>query len=170
MFLATTSEFYTNTIKDVLSYEWKVEPEEAGIITGIDTIGFIQWDSLFNGTAIISVRAINECGSGNYSEGHEVIVYNTTGIDELDEYTIDVFPNPFSEIVNVSVYLKKQTSLSVIIYNSLGRKMGSLCDNTTKAIGLNNFSFDSSKLSGGIYYCVISTDNKKITKKLMLIK
>ena len=170
LFLTITSEFYTNPVEDVFSYEWNIEPDEAGLITGTDTTGFVEWDTLYNGIAIISVRAINECGYGNYSDGLEVNVFNTTDIDELDELATKIFPNPFSDKVNILINLEKQTSLSVIIYNSLGKKMVSLCANTTNLIGMHNFTFDGSQLDRGIYYCIISTDNKKITKKLILIK
>ncbi|MCD4772538.1 MAG: T9SS type A sorting domain-containing protein [Bacteroidales bacterium] len=170
LFLITTSEFYTNPVEDVLSYEWNIEPDEAGTITGSDTTGFVEWDTLFNGIAIISVRAINGCGSGNYSEGLEVNIFNTVNINEINEFATEVFPNPFSSQVNISVYLKKQSSLSITIYNSLGEKIESLCNNIINTFGLHKFTFDGSKLDRGIYFCVISTDDKKITKKLILIK
>ena len=170
LFLTTTSEYSTNLLEDILFYEWNLEPAEAGTINGTDTICIIEWDTLYYGTALISVRAINDCGAGNYSEGFEVNVYNTVDIIEIDKFATKVFPNPFSNQVKISVYLKKQTSLSVVVYNSLGKKIKTLSNNTINSIGLHNFIFDGSELDRGIYYCVISTNESKITKKLILIK
>jgi hypothetical protein len=60
---------YTVTeVKDTEIYEWKLEPVQAGQILTVANTSTIQWEKSFQGKAQISVRAVNSCNQGEYSE------------------------------------------------------------------------------------------------------
>ncbi len=56
------------------SYEWMLNPPAAGSITGISTTDAqINWTAGWSGTAYISVRGLNGCGSGQWSDSLTII-------------------------------------------------------------------------------------------------
>jgi hypothetical protein len=76
------SEYTTNSVANTTHYFWSVDPENAGNITGSDTIGTIEWDPSFSGLATINVCAINALGCSQLSEN----------------LTVDIFPTPTANI------------------------------------------------------------------------
>ncbi len=95
VYYITTSDYTTEPVEFADYYEWAVDPTEAGNIDGIGTIGTITWNQSFLGTATISVRAMNTCGDGEFSEGFEVVVDNFTSVEEYtEEQNLAIFPNP----------------------------------------------------------------------------
>jgi len=169
LLLTTTSEFFTNPVENVLSYEWNIEPEEAGTITGTDTTAFVEWDSLYNGIAIISVRAINDCGPGNYSEGLEVNVYNSVMINEnSNDLNIRIYPNPSTGKFTLNLNSYKTVKLNIKISNPIGSIIYKesniqINDNYTKTLDLSN-------LPAGIYYLIIEGNNINSINKILIQK
>lgn len=65
------------TIENVANanhYDWKLEPVAAGSITGTGISGTVTWNPGFDGTALVSVRAVNECFETPYSTPLEVTI------------------------------------------------------------------------------------------------
>jgi hypothetical protein len=50
------------------SYEWALDPFDAGMITLTDTLCTVNWNKDFNGTAYLCVKALNRCGEGEWSD------------------------------------------------------------------------------------------------------
>ena len=79
------SEYLTDPVIGATSYQWLLEPTNAGIITGIWTLGIVDWDPAFTGIAQVKVKAINTCGESNWSLARNITVealptaYNTSG-------------------------------------------------------------------------------------------
>ncbi|MFC2107677.1 C25 family cysteine peptidase, partial [Bacteroidota bacterium] len=71
---AIDTEFTCLRIPDATSYFWSVDPTNAGVFSGSDTIGTIAWDPTFSGTALIQVCAINGSGQGPMSVALQVNV------------------------------------------------------------------------------------------------
>lgn len=66
--------YSTNNVLDASSYIWSLNPVSAGSISGNTTSGNVDWASNFNGTATISVSAVNTCGTGTISDALTVTV------------------------------------------------------------------------------------------------
>lgn len=62
------AEYLINSVAGATSYEWQVIPEDAGTITGTDTIGAFESSQQWSGSYAVKVRAINTCGEGEWSE------------------------------------------------------------------------------------------------------
>jgi hypothetical protein len=60
----TASSIYTSSSSNPLtaSYEWQISPINAGTVSGTTSSATINWNSSFNGTATVSVRAKDACG------------------------------------------------------------------------------------------------------------
>jgi len=60
--------FTTDPVTGAVSYEWILDPTEAGILSGTGTEVSLAVSETFAGSASLSVRGINDCGEGEISE------------------------------------------------------------------------------------------------------
>jgi len=84
-------------------------------------------------------------------------------------YSFSTYPNPFNSTLNVEYFLHKRTHVFISIYDILGRKIKTLID-TEKQKGRYSIRYSSDGLSSGIYFIKMRTDDKSITRRLLLIK
>ena len=80
-------------------YEWKLEPDSAGTITGDSLQCTIQWSPAFEGTASIMARSINDCGESEWSQPKYTQVYSCLGTAEHHTGSLRVYPNPAGDYV-----------------------------------------------------------------------
>ncbi len=85
------------------------------------------------------------------------------------------YPNPFNPTTNIVYSLPKATSVSIVIYNSLGQEVTKLLNNQQQSAGQYNISWNGKDNSGrslasGIYFYQLQTQDLTLTKKMMLIK
>ncbi|OIP05844.1 MAG: hypothetical protein AUJ97_00010 [Bacteroidetes bacterium CG2_30_32_10] len=66
--------------------------------------------------------------------------------------------------------MDKSSNVSLIVYNSYGKEVNVLVNNSKQSEGLHNVVLSGSKLSAGVYYCVLKTDGNVITKKITITK
>lgn len=62
-----TTNYSTASITQANSYNWILTPSSAGYVTGSDTTASVSWNSAFSGNADLKVAALNNCGSGAFS-------------------------------------------------------------------------------------------------------
>jgi photosystem II stability/assembly factor-like uncharacterized protein len=79
------------------------------------------------------------------------------------------FPNPFNSETIIKFNVYKQTGVSLKIYDIQGREVKTLL-NQLLSPSTYNIKFNSSSFSSGIYFYVLKTDSKSITKKLVVLK
>jgi GH18 family chitinase len=79
------------------------------------------------------------------------------------------YPNPFNPSTIIKFSMSENTRVNLIIYDVMGRKIETLLNNSLSA-GIHSVSFDGSKLSSGIYFYVLSSGTKNISKKMILLK
>jgi len=142
-------------------------------------------------------------GSGNSTEPNEYIFTDiklsvgkisyrlkTIDTDGSYEYSTEVdailslpvsynlfqnFPNPFNPSTIIKYTLPFESNVKLVVYNIIGEVVKTLVDETVSA-GYQEFQFDASNLSSGIYFYTlnaISLDGKQnyqSVKKMSLIK
>ena len=84
------------------------------------------------------------------------------------------YPNPFNPTtaINYTIPIREigsDLTVQLKIYNSLGEEIATLV-NKEQEVGNYNIQFDASKLSSGIYYYTLKTENYFATKKMILLK
>jgi len=84
---AANTLYTTNSVSDASSYVWEITPGTAGSISGDALTGNVDWAANFNGTATITVSAVNSCGPGTSSSDFSITV------NELPTVTLDAFDN-----------------------------------------------------------------------------
>ncbi len=163
----TSSEYTTDPVPYAEYYEWNVEPIEAGTFAGIGATGTITWNLSFLGTAKITVRAMNNCGEGEYSEEYNVTVDNYTSVEELTkENTFQLWPNPNTGSFSIHASVSKAGNYTLRAYNLVGKEMASRAN--IYLDGKSTIRIDFGELSEGLYFMVIEGQGEKMIQKLII--
>lgn len=86
------------------------------------------------------------------------------------EYVLEQnFPNPFNPSTTITYQLPKQNKVVIKIFDTLGREVATIV-NDEKSAGSYSIVFDGNKLSSGIYFYQLITNQEVLTKKFVLIK
>lgn len=89
---------------------------------------------------------------------------STTGIDQLN-----LFPNPTTDNVFVSVNLAKASKVNVQMFDVMGRLVNELPAQSMDA-GQNKVEMNTANLAEGVYSVRIQTETGSVTKQLSIIK
>jgi hypothetical protein len=116
---------------------------------------------LATGAAIVNCPIVSvETATGVSNNGSELpAVYSLS----------QNYPNPFnpSTVIEFSVINNEHVSLK--IYNSIGEEITTLVNDVLPA-GNYSIRWNAENLASGIYFYVLTTDNFKSTKKLVLLR
>ena len=161
------SEYMTEEVEMATEYVWELLPAEAGAISGITTQAMVEWNQDYLGTALIKVKAVNECQEGIWSEELEVVVDNATVIQEVgDNYSLKIFPNPASDAIKIELGTETSEIVRLALIDAYGKLMKVHEIHVTA--GFNSTVLDISELPDGMYFLRITGSNsqvKKIIKK-----
>ena len=79
------------------------------------------------------------------------------------------YPNPFNPYTLINYELAKDSFVILKIYDLSGKEVADLV-NTMKTAGYYSINFDASKLSSGLYFYTLKTNEFVSTRKMLLIK
>ena len=133
-------------------------------------------ENLDNGSAFIPeytpVTFSADNVTGNLADAF-VLNINTVGIEETlnsqGNWLGQNMPNPFDGQTVIPYSLGASTMVHLEVFDMVGNRVMSLA-NGTQAAGSYTIRFDSSKLAGGMYMYVLSTDQGRITKRMVVAK
>lgn len=80
------------------------------------------------------------------------------------------YPNPFNPTTNISYDIPQRTTVTVAVYDMLGRKVSTLVQNEQHPAGTFTVTFDASGLSSGIYFTRLESGSTSVIRKMSLIK
>ncbi|NIR49148.1 T9SS type A sorting domain-containing protein [candidate division KSB1 bacterium] len=99
-----------------------------------------------------------------------------TSVEQVEEAQLPTefrleqnYPNPFNPTTTIQFSVPKTSSVSIKLYDILGRRVATLVDDEYQ-VGIYNISFDASDLASGVYVYRIQADGFVATRKLMLLK
>ncbi len=142
----------------------------------------------------VSVNAFSFAGDGTLWAATSAAIYKSsqplTSIDLVSSeipqsFTLQQnYPNPFNPSTNIGFSVPSGRDLaksgriasasgggfvSLKVYDILGREVATLVNENLKA-GIYNYNFDASKLSSGVYFYRLQTNNFVETKKMILLR
>ena len=85
------------------------------------------------------------------------------------EMQIDNFPNPFNPVTTISYAIPQDGKVKITVYNSLGAKERELVNEYLSA-GNYEIQFDGKNLPSGAYYCILESNNRMLTRRILLVK
>lgn len=84
------------------------------------------------------------------------------------------YPNPFNNSTVIQFDLPQASHVTVMIYNSLGRRVKTLIDRSMDAgqhaIRWNGVNSSGEPVASGIYFYRLKTDEREATRKMVLLK
>ncbi|RKY95133.1 MAG: hypothetical protein DRQ01_00600 [Ignavibacteriae bacterium] len=101
--------------------------------------------------------------------------YSTSDVEPVsnlvpDDYELKQnYPNPFNPGTTIQFSIPQEGFVSLDVFNSLGEKVSTLVSENLIA-GTYKYDWNASVLPSGIYFCSLTADNFKLTKKLVLMK
>ena len=116
--------------------------------------------------------------AGNISDYSDVVEAAVLSIDEEmipDVYALHQnYPHPFNPVTTLRYDLPEDATVSIIIYDVMGRKVRSLI-NTTQSAGYRSIRWNATNdhgepVSAGMYIYMIRAGNFIKTKKMVLLK
>jgi len=84
---------------------------------------------------------------------------------KLENSTLTIFPNPATHLVNIQFTSSYNTSVTIDIIDANGKQIHHVYNGNHQ--GIQAYQWNSS-VPKGIYYCRIVTDNKLITKPVIV--
>lgn len=98
-----------------------------------------------------------------------VEVQNCTGVNELAGLTsLEIYPNPVSDNLNIKMETILRTDVKIEVINSYGVKVYQSPSYTVE--GAFNTSFSVNDLPSGAYFIMVKTNDKTITRKIVVRK
>lgn len=110
----------------------------------------------------VKLTALNGCGNNEITKQVSTI----GSINEINNLSVQIYPNPAQSILNVSIESKLSTPSSFRITNTLGKVVFTKELNTNN--GLNRFSIDVNNFSKGMYLVEIKGKHEVFVKKIMI--
>ncbi len=102
---------------------------------------------------------------------YQIEIVSATGINDFSRNEFQVkqnIPNPFNNSSNIEFYLPELNTVSISIYNVLGKITKT--ETIQAAKGANRYSLNAADFSNGVYFYSLSYSNQTITKRFIVNK
>ena len=126
---------------------------------------YIDGNALY-GKYIYRLKQIDNDGSFKYSKKVNV----DAGVMPVDFILEQNYPNPFNPVTKIKFVVKKSESVTLKVYNILGKEVETIFKGVAEAGRTYEFKFDGSDLSSGIYFYTLKSESFNSTKKMLLLK
>ncbi len=109
--------------------------------------------------------------SGCQSVPSNSIFFQPTFIAELERQgNFRIFPNPTVDKVHIDFLAENDDRLVVSIINAYGQNLYQETMENLDRFGINSFDIDLSLFDSGVYYMILQSADKNVTRKLILGK
>lgn len=169
---------------NAIKFEFEINGSSEFVVT--DTLNFAGWkmfnadlsgltqaDEILFKSIIVEKTADGNFGGFVYFDALQTDA-EVTYVEESnltpDNYNLfQNHPNPFNPTTQIRYQLKETSNVKLTVYDMLGAEIETLV-NREQPAGTYKVNFNASKLSSGIYFYTIVTENFVKTRKMVLIK
>lgn len=157
-----TTDFTTAGGADAVSYDWSIDPVEAGTISGEGLTGTVTWNDTYEGDVNIAVRGVNDCGQSTFSGALTVLAKVCVGIEEINTSAF-IYPNPASDVLNVE--LKGNQELTLTVTDAMGK---AVFTKVVEVAGSHTEIINTENLETGVYFIFVKGDTSNIMQKFLV--
>jgi hypothetical protein len=86
-----------------------------------------------------------------------------------NELGVKIAPNPFSSTTNIEFNMPTEGTVTVDLYTLQGSQIGSLANGNYKQ-GINNLTFDGSKLASGVYNLIVRFGSQQVSQMMIIVR
>jgi hypothetical protein len=79
------------------------------------------------------------------------------------------FPNPFNPTTTIRFELPTASSVTLVVYDVLGREVSTLVNGSTQA-GIHDVVLDANRLASGVYLCRLQSGGFTQSRRMMLVR
>ena len=120
------------------------------------------------GDYLVTLKVISPCGDSTIAKTVNVI--GNVGVNEVENVNnVTLYPNPTSNITNVSFDLTENTNVAIDLYDMSGRLVKAIPTQYLIS-GNNSITIETSEVNAGVYFANITTDKFSKTYRLVIIK
>lgn len=112
------------------------------------------------------LKQVDRDGSTDYSP----IVSVAPAMRPTEPTLFQNHPNPFNPSTNISFTLNEAQPISLIVYDTYGREVQRLYDETTLDAGYHAVTFSGTKLPSGVYRYALITGSTTVTRGMSLLR
>lgn len=162
----TVKKYTTSGSTGAYAYEWSITPAEAGIIAGSTDTAYFNPNNDYVGMAYIKVRAVNDCGTGDWSDELEIELIE--GLTNIQTNSIEAwaYPNPTEGVFVFGFNSNQEDYLNIQVYNAAGQVVYSKLNHY--AVADNSMLIDLSDQPAGIY--IVNISGNYVNKNVKVIK
>ncbi|MEP7169357.1 MAG: PKD domain-containing protein, partial [Bacteroidota bacterium] len=149
------------------TYQWRKNNIN---VSGATSISYTAKTS-----GVYKVKVTDAYGCTKFSAGVTVTVNNCVIMADArnavtlnNQLKVALSPNPVHETALLSVTLSEDETITVEIFDALGKYVNSIADNVMMNKGQNEIAFDVSDFTPGIYFVKISDNKSSKILKLMV--
>ena len=114
---------------------------------------------------------VTDQDNGCESEPSNTILFLFTAIDQTQaENLVNVYPNPFTNRLNISFILPGTSGVQVNLTDAFGRMVRQAEEKNSFPAGKHTLVLESGNLLPGIYFCWIKTDSYTVVRKVILTR
>ncbi|MDI6809228.1 MAG: T9SS type A sorting domain-containing protein [Candidatus Eisenbacteria bacterium] len=156
------------------SYQWYVSVDHGLSWTAQGTSETQSWT--MDGSTIIERVDVHDSITGEDATASFYVYPYVIGIKEEASLSIPKtyrlgqnYPNPFNPRTEIRFELPKQSNVSLVVYDVLGKEVARLVDGPMNA-GYHHVSWNADRLSSGVYILKLRADAFVDVKRLVLLK
>ena len=134
---------------------------------------FSHWESTSG--SVIFPDETSRSGSISLTEADTLIAvfdFVLSNEDLVNTYSLQVFPNPTRDRLNISFDLPQQTEVEFSMVSVLGKEVANfplISGSKTSGKHTIDLSLADKKIAGGMYFLVLKADNDQVMKKIMVM-
>ena len=120
------------------------------------------------GTYTVTLIVTNACSSDTSTQ--VIVVTGLEMISALDGMQVNVFPNPATDLVNISFSIEDETLVYIGVYDVSGKLVTPVLSTAAIPSQVQNAILNTSNLSDGVYFVRLSTTDKSVTRRLVIAR
>ena len=160
------TDYFSDPNEDILTFS--ISTSLSGVIT-YKMIGtmLLLYASQAGNTKIL----INAKDPENLSVSQEFIatVSIFTGIENADQMSFTLSPNPTSKSALIEYYLHTEAFVNLDVYDLAGRKLSTLVEKH-QTQGEHKAEYTTDTVSNGTYLVILRADSKVLVQRMLVIK
>jgi len=163
MDVTPTTQYTVEPNEEFTSYEWIIEPEEAGTLEADGNSVVVTWNSGTSGEVNIFVIGKDSYCESESSEPITVLTSLTSTV-EAGKSAVSIYPNPTDGTIRIAMD-EPTTDANIVIYNVLGSVVYSKTISDGNGIKTD---IDLGNIPEGTYFIAINNNGSIIMDKIVV--